>query len=202
VPVTAPVVVESTAAPQTTTHLSQPLGLGMAGEEVRQVQERLDELGFFVGEIDGQFGRLFEQALWAYQKLVMNVPRDEASSILSDEIWQDMQRPIRIEPNRWHSKGEATRNHVEIYLPSQVAVFFVDVKAEMIVHISSGDGQEWKEVVKIDPGEFGNENGTEVLERREIGVSVTPGGVFTIDRIVDGLRKSALGGIWEPAYLK
>ena len=200
VPLTAPIAVESTAAPQTTTHLSQPLGRGMAGDEVRQVQERLDELGFFVGEIDGQFGPLFEQALWAYQKLVMRVPREDASSILTDEIWQDMQRPIRVEPYRWHSKGEATENHVEIYLPSQVAVFFVDDKAEMIVHISSGDGKEWKEVVKIDPGEFGNENGTEVLERREIGVSLTPGGVFRIERMVDGLRNSALGGMWDPAY--
>jgi hypothetical protein len=200
VPVTAPVVVESTAAPRTTTHLSQPLGLGMAGEEVRQVQERLDELGFFVGEIDGQFGPLFRQALWAYQKLVLNVPSDEPKDIVTDELWQDMQRPIRIEPNRWHSKGEATRNHVEIYLPSQVAVFFVDDRAEMIVHISSGDGKEWKEVVKIDPGEFGNENGTAPLERREIGVSVTPGGVFRFERIVEGLRNSALGGMWDPAY--
>ena len=172
----------------------------MAGAEVQQVQERLDELGFFVGEIDGQFGPLFEQALWAYQKLVMNVPRDEVTSILTDEIWQDMQRPIRIEPMRWHSKGEATRNHAEIYLPSQVAVFFVDDEPAMIVHISSGDGKEWREVVTIDPGEFGNENGTEPLERREIGVSVTPGGVFRFERMVEGLRNSALGGMWDPAY--
>ena len=200
VSVTAPIVVETTDVPQTTTHLSQPLGLGMAGEEVRQVQERLDELGFFVGEIDGQFGPLFQQALWAYQKLVLNVPRDEAKSILTDELWQDMQRGIRIEPMRWHSKGEATRNHVEIYLPSQVAVFFVDDEAAMIVHISSGDGKEWKEVVTIDVGEFGNENGTEPIVRREIGVSLTPGGVFRFERMVEGLRNSALGGMWDPAY--
>ncbi len=198
VPVTAPIVVESTDAP--TTHLSQPLGMGMAGDEVRQVQERLDELGFFVGEIDGQFGPLFQQAMWAYQKLVLNVPRDDVDSVLTDELWQDMQRGIRIEPMRWHSKGQATENHVEIYLPSQVAVFFVDDKAEMIVHISSGDGQEWKEVVKIDVGEFGNENGTAPLERREIGVSHTPGGVFRFERMVEGLRNSALGGMWDPAY--
>ena len=200
VPVTAPIAIESTEVPQTTTHLSQPLGLGMAGQEVRQVQERLDKLGFFVGEIEGQFGPLFQQALWAYQKLVLNVPRDEAKSILTDELWQDMQRGIRIEPMRWHSKGEATRNHVEIYLPSQVAVFFVDDEAEMIVHISSGDGQEWKEVVTIDVGEFGNENGTEPIVRREIGVSQTPGGVFRFERMVEGLRNSALGGMWDPAY--
>jgi L,D-transpeptidase catalytic domain/Putative peptidoglycan binding domain len=200
VPVTVPIAIDSTDVPETTTNLSQPLGMGMAGDEVRMVQERLDELGFFVGEIDGQFGPLFRQALWAYQKLVMNVPPDEASSILTDEIWQDMQRGIKIEPLRWHSKGQATRNHVEIYLPSQVAVFFVDDAPAMIVHISSGDGQEWREVVTIDPGEFQNENGTEPLVRREIGRSLTPGGVFTFDRVVEGLRNSALGGMWDPAY--
>jgi hypothetical protein len=197
-PVTVPIAVESTDVP--TTHLSQPLGLGMAGSEVRMVQERLAELGFFVGEIDGQFGRLFEQALWAYQKLVMNVPRSEASSVLTDDIWQDMQRGIRIEPLRKHASGQATENHVEIYLPSQVAVFFVEDEPAMIVHISSGDGEEWREVVTIDPGEFQNENGTDPLVRREIGVSVTPGGVFRFDRMVDGLRNSALGGMWDPAY--
>ena len=36
--------------------------------------------------------------------------------------------------------------------------------------------------------------------RGEIGVSVTPGGVFNFDRMVEGLRKSALGGMWDPAY--
>jgi hypothetical protein len=70
----------------------------------------------------------------------------------------------------------------------------------LISHISTGDGQEWKEVVTIDPGEFNNENGTEPLVRREIGVSLTPGGVFRFDRMVEGLRNSALGGMWDPAY--
>jgi hypothetical protein len=68
------------------------------------------------------------------------------------------------------------------------------------VHISSGDGKEWREVVTIDPGEFGNTDGTEPLVRREIGVSLTPGGVFRFDRMVEGLRNSALGGMWDPAY--
>ena len=36
--------------------------------------------------------------------------------------------------------------------------------------------------------------------RGEIGVSVTPGGVFDFDRMVEGVRQSALGGMWDPAY--
>ena len=140
------------------------------------MQERLDELGFFVGEIDGQFGPLFEQALWAYQKLVMNVPRDEATSVLTDEMWQDMQRGISIEPMRLALQGPGdARTTSRSTSPSQVVVFFVDDKPAMIVHISSGDGQEWREVVTIDLGEYGNDNGTEPLVRREIGVSLTPG---------------------------
>ncbi len=200
VPATQPIVIESTETPIVTTHLDQPLGYGMAGGDVERLQTRLEELGFELGEIDGQFGNLTRMAVWAYEKLVLQVPRDEARAVVTDEIWQHMQQPIRIEPRRWHSKGEATRNHTEVYLPEQVAAFFVDDEVALISHISSGDGKEWREVVTIDPGELNNENGTEPLVRREIGVSLTPGGVFRFDRMVEGLRNSALGGMWDPAY--
>jgi L,D-transpeptidase catalytic domain/Putative peptidoglycan binding domain len=200
VPATQPIATESTQAPLVTTHLDQPLGFGMAGESVERLQTRLKELGFEPGPIDGQFGNLTRMAVWAYEKLVLQVPRDDARGIVTDEIWQHMQRPIRIDPRRWHSKDEATRNHTEIYLPEQVVAFFVDDEVALISHISSGDGQEWKEVVTIDPGEFQNEHGTEPLVRREIGKSITPGGVFEYHRMVEGLRNSALGGMWDPAY--
>ena len=200
VPATQPIVIESTETPIVTTHLDQPLGYGMAGGDVERLQTRLEELGFELGEIDGQFGNLTQMAVWAYEKLVLQVPRDEARGVVTDEMWQHMQQPIRIEPRRWHSKGEATRNHTEVYLPEQVVAFFVDDEVALISHMSSGDGQEWREVVTIDLGEFGNENGTEPLVRREIGVSLTPGGVFRFDRMVEGLRNSALGGMWDPAY--
>jgi L,D-transpeptidase catalytic domain/Putative peptidoglycan binding domain len=200
VPATQPIAIESTGAPLVTTHLDQPLGFGMAGSSVERLQTRLKELGFEPGPIDGQFGNLTRMAVWAYEKLVLQVPRAEARGIVTDEIWQHMQQPIRIEPRRWHSKGQTTRSHTEVYLPEQVVAFFVDDEVVLISHISSGDGQEWKEVVTIDPGEFNNENGTEPLVRREIGVSQTPGGVFRFDRMVEGLRNSALGGMWDPAY--
>jgi hypothetical protein len=198
----APVVVVpvSTDAPVVTTHLSQPLGFGMAGAEVEAVQTRLDELGFFVGPIDGQFGGLTEKAVWAFEKLVLQVPRAEARGIVTDEMWQFMQQPMEIQPRRKFSEGRATRNHTEVYLPEQVVIFFVDDQPALISHMSSGTGEEWKEVVTIDPGELNNENGTEPLVRREIGVSVTPGGVFSYDRFVVGRRQSSLGGMYDPAY--
>jgi hypothetical protein len=199
-PTTTQVVVEPTTAPVTTTRLSQPLAYGSAGSQVQDVQERLTELGFFVGPIDGQFGNLTKMAVWAFEKLVVQTPRDEATGVVTDDMWQLMQQPMRIEPRRFHSKGQTTVNHTEVYLPEQVVVFFQDDEVALISHMSSGTGDEWKEEVTIDVGEYGNENGTEPLVRGEIGVSVTPGGVFDFDRMVEGVRQSALGGMWDPAY--
>ena len=199
-PSTQAIVVESTEAPLVTTHLDQPIAYGSAGDSVRDVQERLTELGFFVGPIDGQFGNLTKMATWAFEKLVMQVPRDEATGVVTDEMWQLMQQPMRVDPRRWHSEGQTTKNHIEIYLPEQVVVFFEDDEAVLISHMSSGTGQEWREEVTIDVGEYGNENGTEPIVRGEIGVSVTPGGIFDVDRMIDGVRQSALGGMWDPAY--
>ena len=199
-PSTQAIVAESTAAPLVTTALVQPLAYGSAGDSVRDVQERLDELGFFVGPIDGQFGNLTKMAVWAFEKLVMQVPRDEATGVVTDEMWQEMQQPMRIEPRRWNAKGQTTRNHTEVYLPEQVVIFFRNDEAVLISHMSSGTGEEWKDEVTIDIGEYGNENGTEPLVRGEIGVSITPGGVYRYDRMIDGLRQSALGGLWNPAY--
>lgn len=199
-PSTQAVVVESSESARELTSLSQPLGYGSAGEPVRRLQERLDELGFFVGPVDGQYGDLTRAAVWAFEKLVLQVPRDEARGVVTDDMWQFMQQPIQIQPRRRHAAGQATENHTEVYLPEQVVIFFVDDKPALISHASSGAGEEWKEEVRIDPGEYGNENGTEPLVRGEIGVSVTPGGIFTYDRMIEGLRNSALGGLWNPAY--
>ena len=199
-PTTTQVVVEATTAPVQTSTLSQPLAYGSAGSQVLEVQERLTELGFFVGPIDGQFGNLTKMAVWAFEKLVMQTPRSDATGVVTDEMWQFMQQPMRIEPRRFHSKGQTTANHTEVYLPEQVVVFFQDDKPVLITHASSGSGEEWRQEVTIDPGEYGNQNGTEPLVRGEIGVSYTPGGVFEIDRMIEGTRESALGTLWNPAY--
>ena len=192
--------VVATEEPRQTTRLAQPLGFGMAGTAVRQLQEELDRLGFFVGPTDGEFGNLTRQAVWAFKKLVMGVPRGEVDEIVTDDVWQAMQETSAIKPQREWRAGEATESHVEVYLPEQVVAFFEEDEAVLISHMSGGDGEEWREVVTIDVGEYGNENGSEPLRRQEIGVSVTPGGIFSFHRFVEGLRQSALGGMWNPGY--
>jgi hypothetical protein len=190
------IVTVATSEPIVKSQLDRTLADGVAGEDVRRVQQRLTELGFWPGPVDGVYGSQTIQAVWAYEKLVLGTERSAATGRVTPEMWQTMQDPIAIGPRR----PNATTNHVEIYLPEQVMAIFHDDVPVMVTHISSGDGAEWCEEVTISPGEFGNEDGTEPLKRGECGISKTPGGVFTVYRQVEGVRQSALGGMYNPVY--
>ncbi|HEY3484291.1 MAG TPA: L,D-transpeptidase family protein [Ilumatobacteraceae bacterium] len=193
----APVATVATTAPIVKTQLTRTLGSGMAGDDVRQVQERLTQLGFATGGADGLYGDLTTMAVWAYEKLVMGVPRQQATGQVTPEMWDRMQDPIAIQPRRPDAQ---TARHTEIYLPEQVIAVFEGTRAVFVAHISSGDDQEWCDEVTISPGEYGNENGTEPLKKGECGLSWTPGGVFQYHRRVEGRRESALGGMLNPVY--
>ena len=58
----------------------------MAGDEVQAPQQRLSDLGFQPGPIDGQFGDLTRMAVWAYQKLVMGVPYDQPNGTVTPDM--------------------------------------------------------------------------------------------------------------------
>ena len=167
------------------------IGPGYQGDDVTRVQQRLTELGFAPGPIDGQFGSLTKMAVWAFEKLVMETDREKAKGLVTPEIWDRMQDPIVVQPRREVSE---TPRHTEIYLPEQVLAVFDGNKAVFVSHISTGDNSEWCEEVTISPGENGNENGTEPLKRGECGKSITPGGVYQYKRRVIGRRESGSAG--------
>ena len=185
-----------TSVPIDKTVLDRTLTKGLAGDDVKQVQQRLTDLGFVPGPADGIYGDQTVKAVWAYEKLVLRQPSNNPTGQVTPEMWDAMQDPFVIQPRR----PNATPNHTEIYLPEQVMAIFHDDKPMMITHISSGSNEEWCEEVTISPGEYGNRDGTEPLVRGECGISNTPGGVFTVYRQVEGIRQSALGGMWNPVY--
>jgi L,D-transpeptidase catalytic domain/Putative peptidoglycan binding domain len=191
----APTTERATTTTEPRTRLTRTLWEGASGEEVTRLQERLTELKFNPGPIDGQFGALTEAAVWAYEKLVLGVPREEATGDVTPQMWRDMQDSVPINARR----PDAGR-HTEIYLPEQVLVVFDGNKPLFISHISTGSGEEWIEEVTIDPGQYGNENGKKPLTRLEQGLSLTPGGVYEYDRHVKGRHESALGGMLNPVY--
>ena len=196
IPPSVPVIeTVDTSAPIVKTQLDRNLAKGMAGDDVAKVQQRLTDLGFWPGPIDGYFGDETRRAVWAYEKLVLGVPFDEPTGQVTPAMWTDMQDPFVIQPRR----PDSTRNHTEIYLPEQVIAVFNDDSPVMISHMSSGDNEEWCEEVTISPGEYNNP-GDEPLVRGECGKSFTPGGVYQFNREVEGVRQSSLGGMWDPVY--
>ncbi|HAP76428.1 MAG TPA: hypothetical protein DCR14_10130, partial [Acidimicrobiaceae bacterium] len=172
------------------------------GDEVKAVQQRLHDLGFDPGPVDGQFGPGTEQAVWAFEALVEDRPYQEQTGEVTDALWQRMQQPLAFRPRRSHGPGST---HMEIYLPLQTAIVFRDDQAVLITHISSGELDEqgkpalWCELVTYNTDEYGQPL-DEPVTRDECGYSKTPGGVFEFYRRYEGNRVGPLGGMWNPVY--
>jgi peptidoglycan hydrolase-like protein with peptidoglycan-binding domain len=191
-----------TSAPVQKTALGRTLGEGNSGDEVEQVQQRLTDLGFQLGPVDGYYGELTRQAVWAFEKLVMGTPRAEATGRVTPEMWSLMQDPIAVAPRR--PQGGA--DHVEIYLPEQVmAIFHADVPV-LVAHVSTGqlnpDGTpfEYSEDVTIDTDSVGNPL-PEPITKPIKGLAKTPPGIFSAGREVEGRRNGPLGGMYDPVYI-
>lgn len=161
----------------------------MVGPEVERVQTRLAAVGFDPGPIDGVYGGSTERSVWAYEKLILGTPREQMQGVVTADIWERMNQPTGVAPRR--APGGM---HLEIYLPEQTAVLFIDGGVRLISHIASGSEVEWCAEVVID-----KDDGTQ--ETKGIcGDAVTPGGVYHFERKIDGWRSGKLGRLYKPTY--
>ena len=201
-PTTNQVVLTPTSAPIQKVPLDRSLTNGLAGDDVERVQNRLIELGFDPGPADGIYGTMTIQSVWAFEKLLLGVPREQATGTVTPEMWDRMQDPITVQPRRPQPAGV---NHVEIYLPEQVMVVFHDDVPRLITHISSGELDEngepaqYCETIRVDTGPDGTPL-PEPVEKPICGIAKTPGGIFDVDRFVPGTRVGPLGAMWNPIY--
>lgn len=189
------VVVESSTAPLITVPLTRTLKSGMEGDDVTRVQQRLAQLHFDPGPIDGVYGQNTVQAVWAFEKLIMAVPRKHATGEVTSSTWAIMQSDLRVKPRR----DADTSTHVEIYLPEQVLIVFKDGSPILITHISSGTNEAWCEEVTIDPGEEGNLTGQQI-KKGICGEAITPPGIFYFYNRKQGSIESKLGSLYNPVY--
>jgi peptidoglycan hydrolase-like protein with peptidoglycan-binding domain len=188
-------VVETTEATIVKVPLDRTLREGMKGDDVRRVQERLAALKFDPGPIDGVFGQATKQAVWAFEKLVMQTPRKRATGQVTPSTWVIMQSNIAITPRRQADSP----SHVEVYLPEQVMVVFKGAEVMLVTHMSSGSNEQWCEEVTIDPGEEGNNTGKQI-KTGICGDAVTPPGIFYFYNRRQGMRESKLGTMYNPVY--
>ncbi len=182
--------------------IDRDLGFGMVNDDVASLQQRLHDLHFDPGPVDGWFGEATLRSVWAFEKLVVGTPRAEATGVVTPGMWDQMLQVATIAPRR---STNAQANHTEIYLPEQVLVVFHRDEPVVISHIASGEldenGEpaEWCELVTIDTDERGNPL-NEPVEKDICGRSKTPAGVFEYYRRVEGIRNGALGSMWNPVY--
>ncbi|MDG2438295.1 MAG: peptidoglycan-binding domain-containing protein, partial [Ilumatobacter sp.] len=117
--------------------VTRTLKQGLVGDDVKMLQERLVDLGFDPGPVDGIYGTLTTQSVWAFEKLVLKTPRTEATGAITTESWDLLRDPeLAITPRR-STNGQA--DHTEVYLPEQVLIAFQKDKPALISHISSGE---------------------------------------------------------------
>ena len=99
-----PIVVDTDPA-VVKTNLAHTISKGNAGDDVKAVQQRLTDLGFAPGPIDGLFGSGTQQAVWAYEKLILKTPRSEAKGKVTQEIDLKTGRPVE-NPNIRYETGK------------------------------------------------------------------------------------------------
>ena len=202
------------AGPATTTSITLPAGecgtpsqaitcfsqsrtvrRGDKGDDVRRIQQRLKDLHFDPGYIDGVYGGDTIMAVWAFQGAVMDRSRDTMVDFVTPETWDIMRGNVLLEPKR----QPGTPQHVEIFLKSQHMAVWRGTNLLLVTHISSGTGEQWCEEVTIDPGEEGN-NGKDPIKKGICGQAVTPPGIYRFYNRKYGKRESKLGTMWNPVY--
>lgn len=142
-------------------------------EERRQAEQRLWDLGYWAGPVDGKFDSDSRHALVAFQK-VEGRPRTGNLTRKELEALQNASRP------QSRFSGYA---HIEIDLTRQV-LFVID---------ESGS------VSRILPVSSGNE--ARYIDHGQVHRAHTPRGSFKVLRKITGWRLSSLGLMYYPSYI-
>jgi peptidoglycan hydrolase-like protein with peptidoglycan-binding domain len=154
------------------TPASRTLKMGMHGADIKRLQVRLRQLGYYPGAADGHFGMNTEEAVWAFQE-VQNL---HASGKITWPVEKKLVYPRT--PKALVRRGGSTR--VEISLGRHVLYVYHSNKIVLISHISSGGGYYY-----CDNG---------------CSRAITPTGNFHTTWRVRGWHTSPLGQMYNPVF--
>ena len=148
------------------------LRAGSRGPAVQQLQQRLTELRYMVGKVDGVFSSTTRHGLIAFQK----VEGLERTGIVDAATGERLASATIPAP-----KYTTPADHLEIDIPRQVVFVVRGGAVAWVLPTSTGNNKL-----------FTNEGWT----RR----AVTPNGVFKISRKINAMRISPLGELYKPSY--
>lgn len=107
---------------------------GATGDAVVELQTRLQELGYFLLEVDGSYGPATQQAVWALQKAA-GLYRD---GVVGPDTQKALDRGVR--PNAVSSSGKV----LEIDIDRQLVLAVEDGVVKRIINASSGNEQSYE----------------------------------------------------------
>lgn len=153
--------------------VGQPSKRSLTSEEIIEAEQRLFDLGYWTGPIDGSFDGSSEHALIAFQKIE---GRKRTGKLTAGEL-EALKFASRPEPR------DSTYPHIEIDLKRQV-LMVVDAsgQANHIIPVCSGNERSY-------------------WDHGQIHRAHTPRGKFTVLRKIAGWRRSSLGLLYYPNYI-
>ncbi|WP_239133970.1 L,D-transpeptidase family protein [Rugosimonospora africana] len=173
-PSAAPSTAPTTAAPSpkpTRTASAGPLRMGSSGPAVVHLQQQLTSLGYWVGNADGKFGSVTQQAVFALQKAA-KLSRSGTVTAATQKALDAGTRP----------KARSTSGHIiEVDLSRDLLMFVTNGHVDYILNTSTGGGY-----VYYDQGTR--------------NVAKTPKGHFKTYRVIDAPHRSSLGLLIRPRY--
>jgi hypothetical protein len=191
-----PSTTTTTTAPTTTTTtlppLQQPaaaslpaftgtLGSGSDPEVVRAYQQRLTDLHFDPGPVDGNYGQATMYAVQTLQKIA-GLPRTGRLGTPEAIGLAGFNYPQPLQPT-----GEGNRTEIDV--SKQVLTLYENYQVRLITTTSTGSGEHYcYNSPRVNP------------TRHICEVATTPSGRFTYTRWVKGWDKSPLGQLYQPYY--
>ena len=160
-----------TPSPSVTPKPRTSLVYGDKGPRVLALQQRLSQLGYWLGTPDGSFGSLTQQAVFALQKSA-GLSRD---GIVGPRTKRALESGIR-------PRATLSGDGVEIVLDRQILEVVRGGRVTMVLNTSTGSGEEYTST-------SGNR-----------AIATTPRGRFTVFRAVDGTVTNSLGELWRPRF--
>lgn len=149
-------------------------GKGLSAAEVRRAEQRLAELGYWTGPVDGVWDAASRHALMAFQKVEWRKRTGQLTRREHDVLMRAVP-PLPREPGG---------PHVEVDLERQV-LFLVDATGRVgnILPISSGNGKRFK------------------ADGWGVGTADTPCGRLEVYSKISGWHTSPLGEMHNPLYI-
>lgn len=148
------------------------LRAGSKGPEVSALEQRLSDLKYLVGKVDGSFDANTRHGLIAFQK-VEGLSRSGVGDAATMARLATASTPA--------PKYSSPANHLEVDIPKQTVYVVRGGAVSAILPTSTGS----------------NKNFTNGGWTRK---AITPNGRFTVSRKINGMRISPLGELYKPSY--